>query len=65
MKEQMRIVRRYLTYLSDLTHKRELGYSLSQKELDMLEYLRQDALNAKKEIKQEEKYISKLLKKVK
>jgi len=65
MKEQMRIVRRYLTYKEQIFHKKDLGYPISQDEYDRLAMLKEEALIAKMQIEQESKYIKKLLKKVK
>ena len=65
MREQMIIVRKYLTYLDNILHKKDMGYPISKSEYDKLEVLRQEALTAKQAIIRETEYIKKTLKRVK
>lgn len=65
MREQLKIIKNFLTYKEEFFHKKDLGYPISQNEYDRLAMLKEEALIAKMQIEQESKYIKKLLKKVK
>ena len=65
MKEEMKIIRKYLDYKDSILYKKDMGYPISQSECDKLAELKEEALEAKEEIKRESKEIKKILRKVK
>jgi hypothetical protein len=65
MREQLKIIKNFLTYKEEFFHKKDMGYSMSQEEYDKYYKLRDEALIAKMQVERESKYIKKLLKKVK
>ena len=65
MREQLKVIKKFLAYKKEFFHKKDMGYSTSQEEYDKYYKLKQDALIAKMEIERENKYIKKLLRKIK